>query len=101
MEINDLDFDFPLSGKRKWISLIFSNKWKLEINFAVEKRSNEMTLVNLAAKTVAKCIKDNEGVDSINALDIPFTLKEPVNDELKDVKWTECKDLPDWLYEGL
>ena len=88
-----------MSGRRKWISLTFTNQWKLEINFAVEKKSSEMTLVNLAAKIVAKCIKNNEGVNIVNALEIPFTLKNPVVDELKDVKWTDCKDLPDWLSE--
>ena len=101
MGINDLDFDFSMSGRRKWISVIFSNQWKLEINFAVEKKSSEVTLVNLASKTVAKCFKNSESVDIVNALEIPFTLKTPVIHELKDVKWTACKDLPDGLSEGL
>ena len=73
--------------RRKWISLIFSNQWSLEIKFCVEKRKSEVTLVNLASNTVAEYIKNNEDIDIVNALEIPFTLKAPIDVALRAFKW--------------
>ena len=88
-EVTNAGFDSPLSRGRKWVSLIFSNQWNLEIKCCAEKRKSEVTLVNLAAKTVAECIKSNEDIDTVKALEIPFTLMAPIDVEMRALKWIE------------
>ena len=88
-DITNDGFDSKLPRGRKWISLIFSNQWSLEIRFCVEKKKSEVTLVNLSAKTVAECIKSNDDTDTVNALEIPLTLMTPIDVEMRALKWIE------------
>ena len=88
-DVSDECFDSKLPRGRKWLSLIFSNQWSLEIKFCVQKKKSEVTLVNLAAKTVAECIRSNDDIDTVNALEIPLTLMTPIDVEMRALKWIE------------
>ena len=93
-EINNLQSHFPCTGRKKNLSIEFSSKYNLEINFTVEKKQMDTNLVNLAAENVVKCIRNDEKTDTavVDTLEIPFTLKKSVVDKLQDFKWFQPQD---------
>ena len=93
-EINNWQSHFAYTGRKKNLSIEFSSKYNLEINFTIEKKEMDINLVNLAAENVVKCIRNDEKTDTafVDALEIPFTLKKPVIDKLQDFKWIQPLD---------
>ena len=91
MENNHLQSHFPYTGRKKLLSIEFSSKFNIEIDFTIEKKEMDINLVNLAAENVVKFIRNDEKPDTavVDALEIPFTLKKPVVDKLKDLKWIQ------------
>jgi len=72
------------NGRKKMIKLKFAKKWNLEVNFVVEKKKSECSLVDVASKAVAKMLNDEEDIED---LEIPITLRKPLRSKVADWRW--------------
>jgi len=80
--------------RRKSFSIVFNAKWSLEIQFLIEKKRVNTSLLDLAAEAVALRIKDRN--DVVN-LEVPVTLFDNVYDKFSDVKWIRSY----WNFEDI
>jgi len=88
--ISEGDFGADL-GRTKWFEIRFVSTWNLTVKFSVEKKKRwTSSLVNVAAAAVAKNLEDGDHVnvvDQVLKLEIPATLRSPVEKMRRDQRW--------------